>query len=150
MRWARLAGAVLLATAFLLPQYTCAVYRGPQGNVLPPPAEADRSHYREIQQSHYAWEGIRWNDPASWLVVAVFGWPLPLLIYRYRVRGPLWWWLPLTLELGLVAGSAYLIWFLSDWGERAVGAYLGIAGNGVYTLALLNEVWRRCFSSPGE
>lgn len=150
MRHGRLCGAVLLGIAFFLPQYTCALYRGPHEATRQPPPQADASQYQKEWQSRYAWEGLEGDDLGSWLVVSAFWWPLPLLIYRRRLVKRRRWWLLSTLELGLTAESVYLIWALSEWGRRAVGAYVGLGGDGVYALALVGDLWFRHFGTTPQ
>jgi hypothetical protein len=132
--------AALLAIALLLPQYTCRVYRSPEGKVVSSiPDGADPSAYRAFRERHYAWEDAAWRQPTTWLYPALFMWPVPVLILgrrlgRTRARRVHW-----IVETTLVATSIYFIWALSDLGQRAVGAYLGIAANGLYAVACVVE-----------
>jgi hypothetical protein len=56
------------------------------------------------------------------------------------------------VEAGLAATSIYLIWAFSDLGQRAAGAYVGIAANGLYAAAWLGEarsLWGRARQPDG-
>jgi hypothetical protein len=139
--------AALLSIALLLPQYTCRMYRALEGKVVSSiPDGADSSAYKAFRERHYAWEDAAWRQPSTWLPPALFLWPVPVLVFWGRLRGS--WarrsrWI---VETTLLAASIYFIWAQSDVGQRAVGAYLGIAANGLYAVACMIEtrdVWGR-------
>ena len=144
----RITAVVLLAVAFLLPQYTCSMYFGPSGRVSAVPAEADRSQYRIVQQPGYAWEYLGWTDFGSWLIVAAFFWPVPFVAYRATRRAPRTQWPIWSAEVAAAAGSAYLVLVLSDLGRRAIGAYLALGANAIYAATVLYELLRRTAVAP--
>jgi hypothetical protein len=147
-RWKLLAALLLVASA-ALPQYTCVTYRAPDGGMwqtLPPGADSTR--YERLVEPHYAFE--HWNPglPEHWLTVLCFGWPLAVLGIRSRSRLPrvkavLWW-----LEPLLAVGSGYLILVFSGFGQRAVGAYLGLAACGAYFVTWAYEALSRFRKAP--
>ena len=144
----KIVAALALLASLALPQYTCAKYRAPDGRVVAAvPKDADASVYHEIREPHYALEGLDRADPGSWIVVAVYLWTVPVVLYGSRARKPrakrvLW-----ALEGLLVAGSVYVIVFASNNGRRASGAYLGLAALGLYTVAWLVDA-RRLIVEP--
>jgi hypothetical protein len=94
--------------------------------------------------SHYAWESLEWDDPDSWLILAAFAWPLPVLVYKRRRPGSReGGWILYFAEAALLAGSVALIALFSQLGTRAVGAYCRLAGNACYALGALHEVYTR-------
>jgi hypothetical protein len=119
------------------------MYVGPNGRVAAIPAGADSAQYRIVRQPAYAWEGLRWTDSASWLIVAAFFWPFPLVAYRVLHRTAAARWPTWCAEGAAAAGSAYLILALSELGHRAVGAYVGLGANAIYGITVLYELLRR-------
>jgi len=142
----KMAAAVLLVAAFLLPQYTCSMYHSPEGKIVASiPEGADPTRYAPFPERHYAWEGLSWRDASSWMAVVAFLWPLPMLAYGLRSRSQRVTRVSLWLEPVLVAGSTYLIWAISSIGQRAAGAYVGLSANGLYAIGCfqdLNARWR--------
>ena len=133
---------MLLGVAFFLPQYTCAVPRKSDSRSLA--AEEGNEDLQSVRVSNYAWENLEWDDPDSWLILAAFAWPLPVLVYRRRGLGSgKGGWILYFAEAALLAGSVALIVLFSSVGRRAVGAYFGLAGNACYALGLLYEVYAR-------
>jgi len=137
----KLIGALLLLASLALPQYTCARLRAPDGSVWDsvPPGK-DATLYRPFTERHYAYENIELRDPISWLTLVAFGWPLILTGVRRRFPGPtlnrvLWW-----LEPVLAGTSGYLILVFSSLGDRAIGAYVGLAALVLLLLAWLAEL----------
>ncbi len=146
IRQPRIVAAVLLATSFCLPQYTCDMYRAPDGKVMGTvPHGTDPSQYTPFKERHYAWEDLTWSDLSSWLVAVAFFWPVPVLAVGLRTRRR---WVSRAatwLEPLLVAGSVYVIWVFSSLGQRAVGAYVGLGASGLYGLGWLYALrvrWR--------
>jgi len=144
-RHAKLLAALLLLAALVLPQSTCAGYRGPDGKfVTRVPADAPPDSYRPAVERSYAYDEFRLRQPDTWLNVLVFLWPLPLLAITTRrpsgrVKFAVW-----VAEPLLVIGSAYVIWrSASILATPAVGAYLGLAAMALYLLAWLVELWGR-------
>ena len=139
----KIVAAVALLASLALPQYTCDKYRAPDGRVVDAvPKGADPSAYREFREPHYALGSLDRTDPGSWLVVAVYLWTVPVLLYGSRVRRPrakraVW-----ALEGLLVAASSYVIVVGSSSGRRASGAYLGLAALGLYAVAWIVEARR--------
>jgi hypothetical protein len=144
-RRAKLLAALLLLVALVLPQSTCAGYRGPDGRfVTRVPADAPPDTYRPAVERSYAYDEFRLRQPDTWPNVLVFLWPLPLLAIAARhpagrVRFAVW-----VAEPLLAVGSAYMIWlFASTLATPAVGAYLGVTAMALYLLAWLVELWSR-------
>ena len=150
-RNAKLVAAALLAVSFLLPQYTCAMYRGPDGKTVQAvPQGTNAKQYMPFRERHYAWEDAHWNDASSWIAPTVFLCPLLLLPWGLRGKrgriGRLCWW----LEPFFVGGSLYVVWTFSSLGDRAIGAYLGLGADGLYGLAWLLDArmrWARLRST---
>lgn len=145
----KLVGAALLLASLSLPQYTCALYRGPDGGVwsqLPP--GADSSKYEPFTERHYALEELDALSLQTWLTILTFAWPVPLLAVRMRSRRPrlnrvLWW-----AEVFLIIGSGYLILVFSSLGARAAGAYVGFAGCLAYLGAWIAELRQSFRKAP--
>ena len=132
----KLIAACVLAASLALPQYTCEV-RSPQGNE---PAEGARVR----TERHYALENFQPGEPADWLILAAFVWPLLVVLLRSRGQRLLRW-----LEPLLLAGSGWLIYGRSGVGRRAIGAYLAFTALALYGVAWLLELRRRSARSTG-
>jgi len=147
----KLAAGTLLAVSFLLPQYTCDRYRGPDGKTVQQiPEGADSNQYAPFRERHYAWEDVRWSDVSSWVAPAAFLWPLPVLVWGHRANSQRVRRLCLWLEPLLVGGSLYIISALSSFGERAVGAYVGLGANGLYGFLWLRDLRTHWAERPNK
>ena len=144
--------AVLLVITLALPQSTCARYEGPNGQVrMSVPRDAQPGTYRRVVERHYALDNFRPTEAGSWLLLAAFVWPFPLLARAVRrpssrLTRALWYGEPV-----LAVASAYLIWRRSGlFATPASGAYLAVAANGVYFLAWVRECVQRVQSKGHE
>lgn len=82
----------------------------------------------------YAKDWFVLREWQGWLTLSTFSWPLMMLLIRWRSRirefqATLW------VEILLCLGSGYVIWALSSFGERLVGAYVALTGIGLYLIA---------------
>ena len=139
----KILAALVLAASLALPQYTCDRYHAPDGRVVDAvPKGADPSTYQAFPELHYALGNLDRADPASWLVLVVYLWTVPVLLYAWRGRSRRAKRVSWVLEGLLVAGSSYWILAASSTGRRASGAYLGLAALGLYLVAWLVEARR--------
>ncbi len=140
----RLLGAFLLLGALALPQSTCAGYRAPNGEfVTTIPRGASTDAYQPTIRRDYAFDRVHAADPGSWLAVAVFLWPFPLMAIAARARSERLraYICVASPVLALIAGCS--IWVSAGlFATPALGAYVAIAGLGVFFAASVVELWR--------
>ena len=88
----------------------------------------------------YAHDWFRLTEWGGWLTVFTFSWPIVILLARWRSQRlrqseVLRW-----AEVALCLGGGYMIWVLSSFGERLVGAYVGLSGMGLYLIATSRDL----------
>lgn len=136
-------GALMLALSLCLPMYSCTTTAPRE------PGESASAPPRTQTDYYYAWSTDRANDPAGYLVLAVFLWPLGATLLsrlpRHRRTRDLRLWLQ-----GLpIAGTAYLVYVIG-WtvGRPAAGAWLAASGILLYVAAWLADIARMLRSHP--
>ena len=91
----------------------------------------------------YAKDWFTLKEWLGWLVLLSFSWPLIILLSRWRSmrirKSKILPW----LEILLCLGSGYVIWTISSFGERLVGAYVAMTGVGLYLLAVANGMFQK-------
>jgi len=142
--------ALLLLGALALPQSTCAGYRAPDGSfVAEIPRGAALGTYQPTIERNYAFDDVRLAKPGTWLEIAGFLWPCPLLVIATRSRSRRVRAFFSVLELVLALGSSYLIWKLASViVTPASGAYLAVGALAVYFVASAVELWRSWRARP--
>ena len=142
-RWKILAATVLLG-ALALPQSTCAGYRAPNGTfVAAVPRDVPPAGYEPTVHRDYAFDDFQVTDPGSWFQVAIFLWPLPLLILAARSRSARVRAYIRVLDPVLALCAGYLVWFSASlFAEPAVGAYVAVGALTVYFAASAVDLWR--------
>ena len=140
----RILAAVLLLGSLALPQSTCAGYRTSNGEfVATIPRDVPPAGYEPAVHRDYAFDDFELADPASWLGVALFLWPLPLLAMAARSRALRLRAVVRVLNPILAAVAAYLIWFRATlFSTPASGAYVAVMTLGLYLTTSLIELWR--------
>lgn len=141
--------ALALVASLTLPAYTCPGYVAPDGKVVTEiPKGGDSSRYRPTRISHYPLQGrLDVADVDFWYTIVVYGWPLPIVAYRWRRRRTTTSrWLRFV-EPVLAAGSSVAIYRLASVGELAVGTYVALGANVAYMAGWL---WEGRLSSPSQ
>ena len=143
-------GAVILLGSLALPQSTCAGYRAPDGKfVVTVPRDAPAGSYQPMVQRQYAFDDFQVTDVGSWLKVAVFLWPLPLLAIAARGRSARLRAYICVADPILALGAGYIIWAsASVFATPAVGAYVAITALAVYFAASAIDLWRSWHAHP--
>lgn len=139
--------AFALVASLTLPSYTCPGYVAPDGKqVTDIPKGADSIRYRPTRISHYPLQGrLDIADPDFWYMMLVYGWPLPILAYRWRrMRASPNRWLR-RAEPMLAAASCVAIYKFASVGQLAIGTYVALSANVAYMAGWL---WERRLSSP--
>jgi hypothetical protein len=144
--------AVILVSSLALPQSTCAGYRAPDGKfVVTIPSDAPTGSYQPMVQHEYAFDDFQVTEIGSWLKVAVFVWPLPLLAIAARSRSARLRAFICVADPILALGASYIIWFsASVFATPAVGAYVAITALTVYFSASAIDLWRRWRARPAS
>jgi hypothetical protein len=128
-------GAMLLLVSVTLPMATCTRYEDAEGmRIEVDDVENLPEGVHKVVQSEYALENFDPLDGGEWLKVLAFLWPvLTLAPLWWKPRGPVAVAVR-VLELLLVAGSFFLIDFISSFlvDRRAIGAYLAFLALGLY------------------
>src|SRR6266851_6616380 len=126
--------ALLLLGALALPQSTCAGYRAADGKFVPTIRRgAATGAYQPMVHRDYAFDDFRLAEPGTWLKIAAFLWPLPLLVVAARGRSPRLSAYISFVEPVLALGSALTIWFsASVFATPAAGAYVAVSALAVY------------------
>ena len=135
---------VLLATTLLLPAYTCAGFRSPQGELVDSiPAGADSSTYAPARIPHRPVESFDTSDANDWITLLAYLWPLGVLGLRLRpspgrLDRVMHWG-----ELLIAPLSAGVIYLVATKGRIAYGSYLAYAANATLFAAAIAEFVRR-------
>jgi hypothetical protein len=132
----KLVGALLLLASLFLPMTSC-TSQSRDG------APAETTY-------QWAWSPSRWSDPAGYLIVFAFTWPAAVVIARRRLRTPRAATTLQAAEPVLLAGSAYVVHALSDFGDPELGLFVAVAGLVLYALGWLADIarHRRAWTAP--
>ena len=141
----KVGAAALLLVSLCLPQSSCTrnEWVGPDGKTVSAvPSGAPPAAYRQVPVTDYSYAlgSFDAGDFGSWLMLVTFTWPVPLLAYQWRGRRKGALRAIRFLELPLIAGSAYIIFFPS-LGRREIGGYLAMVAVGLYFCAWLPTFW---------
>ena len=132
-------GTILVLVSLALPLSKCqskAVAVDPDRRLEKPISSSTDVHYT---YPHHWFSLTEWKGVP---VAATFAWPGIMVLVRYRsreIRRPR---ALAALEAVLCIGGGYLIWGISAWGERLVGAYLSLTGMGLYLVAAMGDIFR--------
>ena len=138
MQKLKLTLGILMLAALFTPLSQCS--RGNKANALPPPPKTGWQKIFPRSDEHTAYDyGATRIDPSlgGVLTLIAFVWPLGLALVGRRVRGKRRAWLFFILEGLLCAGSAWMIYAISEGGTRLWGAYFAFALVTLYALAAL-------------
>ncbi len=87
----------------------------------------------------YAKDWFVLTEWQGWLTVFTFSWPLMMVLIKWRSRRIRESQATQWAEILLCLGSGYVIWALSSFGERLVGAYVALTGIGLYLMAAVRD-----------
>lgn len=140
----RSVAATVLAGSMLLPQYSCTQRVDMSGNPIAeiPAREDSGKTYRVVNVDHYVSGEVERDYPASWILPAVFLWPLAAALYmawrpESRATRIFSW-----IEPVLLAAS---LWLLCEFptGTRRYGNYLAVtAASFLLALSLWTTIGR--------
>src|SRR5713226_2208307 len=136
MRWV---GALSLLAALCLPMSTCTSRLPSDGSGT----SSEKSQQRETVSYNFAFSRSDLDDPFPAVVrLLFFVWPTAaaILLYRRARRPGL---ILVSAEFLLVSASAALIYVMTEWGNRFVGAYVAWAALAIYSLGPTIDVRRR-------
>ena len=146
----KILSALVLAMALALPMSSCSYYVDPEGKPVgifgagPPQADS-----REVNSYSFVLGSFSTDDPGSWLLIASFLWPIPMLaIHLMRPRSKLSrvvWWLEPAFA---IASGGYIITVASFFSRPALGAYCACAGLLAYTAMWGHELVSRLRGEP--
>jgi hypothetical protein len=131
LRLARRGATVLLLVALVFPLSRCSGQRN--GNTADPGQGSSAYTYS------YAWSDFDPLSPGSWLILAVFAWPVALVLFEVISRRPASIWLP-ALQALLFAGSLYVLYLRTFLYELWYGGYIAYAALSVCLLASVGEL----------
>lgn len=122
---------MLLLVALVLPLARCSGQR--HGESAEPAQGSSGYTY------YYAWSDFDPLSPGSWLMLAIFAWPVALVLYQAISRRPASVWLP-SAQVCLSAGSLYVLYIRTFLYELWYGGYVAYAGLSVCLLTSLGEL----------
>ncbi|MCP4288315.1 MAG: hypothetical protein GY792_28460 [Gammaproteobacteria bacterium] len=134
----KMVGALLLLLSITLPMSKCSYHVDSSGNRYP---RGDKIPGNAIEkwEKNYAFDEFEPLDPGSWTIVLVFTWPvLALGSLQWRPHGRVSW-ITRGLEPLLLAGSVYIVNFISTFfvERRDIGAYVAFIGLGIYAIGVI-------------
>ena len=140
----RSAAALVLAASMLLPQYSCTQNVDMSGSPLTvtPPREDSGKTWRVAEVDHYVSGEVERDEPGSWILPAVFLWPLAAALFMAwrpdsRATRTFSW-----IEPVLLAASLWLIYEFPT-GTRRYGNYLAVtAASCLFALSLWTTIGR--------
>ena len=124
-------GGFLIILSFVLPLSTCQV--ASNTNVL--------NETREVI-TNYGYSYFDVNDMESWLFPIAFFWPVPVLLFRERIKKKIELRIISVVEVLLCCYSAYLISSVGYLGKPKYGLFVAIVGVGVYVSSVITEIVR--------
>jgi len=125
----RKVGGLLIIISFVLPLSTCQVASNP--NVL---------HETRKAVTNYGYSYVDSNDMESWIFPVAFFWPVPVLLFRGRIKKRIQIRIISVIEILLCLYSAYLIGAVSYLGKPQYGFFVAIIGIGVYVSTVIAEM----------
>jgi hypothetical protein len=142
LRLVRRGATLLLLVALVLPLSRCSGQRSGE--------PADPGQGPSAYTYYYAWSDFDPLSPGSWLILAIFAWPVGLVLYEVISRRPASIWLA-AVQVLLFAGSLYVLYIRTFLYELWYGGYIAYAALSVCLFASLGELVlavRMRFSSP--
>lgn len=146
MQKLKLTLGILMVAALFTPLSQCSHSR--KENSLPPPLKTgwQKIFPRSDEYANYDYGATRLEASLGGvLTLLTFAWPLGLAFVGRRVRGKRRAWIFYALELLLCAGSAWMIYAISEGGTRLWGAYFAFALVTLYALAALWDFFGSVF-----
>ena len=147
----RAVATVLLATALLLPAYTCEGYRSAQGELVENiPSGADSAAYTPTKIPHRPLESFDPTVAGDWLTLLAYLWPILVLGLRLRpspgrLDRVMHW-----SEFLFAPASAVVVYYVAAIGDVAYGTYLAYAANAtLFSAGILEFVKRRRAAGAG-
>ena len=131
LRLIRQGATVLLLLALMLPLARCSEQRNGQ--------PADPGQGQSAYTYYYAWSDFDPLSPGSWLILAIFAWPVALMLYQVIIRRPAPIWLAAS-QILLFAGSLYVLYVRTVLYELWYGGYLAYTALSASLLASLGEL----------
>jgi hypothetical protein len=131
LRLVRQGATVLLLAALVLPLSRCSEQRNGDS--------ADHGEGSSAYTYYYAWSDFDPLSPGSWLILAIFAWPVALVLFEVVSRRPASIWLP-AVQVLLFAGSLYVLYVRTFLYELWYGGYMAYAALSVCLLASLGEL----------
>jgi hypothetical protein len=131
LRLVRQGATVLLLVALVLPLARCSGQRHGE-RADPGPGASGYTYY-------YAWSSFDPLSPGSWLILAIFAWPVALVLYQAVSRRPASVWLP-SVQVLLFAGSLYVLYIRTFLYELWYGGYIAYTALSVCLLASVGEL----------
>ncbi len=139
LHYIKAASVVILLIAFTFPLSRCSSDSNSSS------ADSDGKNTQSDQNKstytyQYAWSDFNSKDASSWLILIVFFWPIPFIIYEiasknvYRCI-----WIPL-IQVLLSAGSIYMIYLRTFLDELWYGGYLSYIALSIFLLISIIEM----------
>jgi hypothetical protein len=127
----RQGATVLLLVALVLPLARCSGQRNGE--------RADPGQGPSAYTYYYAWSDFDPLSPGSWLMLAIFAWPVALVVYQVITRRSTAVWLP-AMQVLLFAGSLYVLYVRTFLYELWYGGYIAYTALSVCLLTSLGEL----------
>ncbi|MBI3513747.1 MAG: hypothetical protein HY060_06770 [Proteobacteria bacterium] len=127
---------MLLLASLCLPMSSCV--GGVPGTDDKPAATSDNNESQK-RTYHYVWTPTRWAEPEPYLFLLGFAWPTGAVLLFRRTRAR---WVRTCAWLAepiLLAGTTYLLWAMTLFGDPEVGAFVAAAGIASYALGWIAE-----------
>jgi hypothetical protein len=136
----KISAALLLLFCFILPFSSCTERLDENGRSA---LLSKKPVVREVTKITYPWDNVtagRFNDPATWIFLSCFLWPIPILTVRLRNKNKkalLVFW---TFEpIATCISSCCVYFFATIFAEPAIGAHLMLSANFIYFVAWIAE-----------
>ncbi len=139
LHYIKAASVVLLLIAFAFPLSRCS------SDSNNSPANSDDKNIQLDQNKstytyEYAWSDFDPRDVSSWLILIVFFWPIPVVIYEIvsrKVYRRIW---ILLIQVLLAAGSIYMIYLRTFLNELWYGGYLSYIALSIFLASSVIEI----------
>jgi hypothetical protein len=128
---------VLVLASLALPLSRCQRKVTPEPTGRSPAVSTDEAFRFEYV---YAYDWFDLDEWEGWLALFTFSWPALVLLVRRRSGSLSQSTAFNCIETILAIGGGYMVWGLSGFGERLVGAYIAFAGMATYLFASLKDL----------
>jgi hypothetical protein len=88
----------------------------------------------------YPKDWFLFSEVIGWLALLTYTWPLILLLVKWKFQNAAQSRAMKWAEVFLCIGGGTMVWELSSFGERLVGAYVALAGMGLYLITTIRDL----------